>query len=270
MSTEALRAAAARGEPTPLTFTGWVRFIIRLIGLILLLLIFVPLHYAWRLFRHDSPIPMLFLRYVGRVSGARVMKVGKPLKRDVFFVSNHVSWLDILTLAGASGTAFVAKYELSQVPVIGWLCSLNRTVYVKRDNRLGVADQIDALREALTGDWSVAIFPEGTTGNGTSLLPFKTSMLSVLEPPPEGVMVQPVLMDYGPVADDIAWLGKESGLNSAKRVLARRGTFELKIHFLEPFSPQEVRGRKAIGARAYAAIEAALQHARVQPLPPAR
>ena len=201
---------------------------------------------------------MLFLRYAGRISGARVRKIGTPLRRDVFFIANHVSWIDILSLAGASGTAFVAKAELAEVPVVGWLSRLNRTVFVKREHRLGVAQQINLLREALADNWSVTVFPEGTTTDGQSLLPFKTSMLSVLEPPPPGVMVQPVLIDYGAVGEDIGWIGDESGVNNAKRVLSRKGSFELRMHFLEPFSPEEFRGRKAIGARARAAIEAAL------------
>ncbi len=266
MNSQELRDAAERGEKTPLSVIGWVRFVIRTLCLIGLLVVFVPLHYLYRIFKYGSPFPMLFLRYAGRVCGAKVTKIGTPLRRDVFFIANHVSWLDILTLAGASGTAFVAKYELSEVPVIGWLCSLNRTVHVKRENRLGVAEQINALREALEDNWSVTIFPEGTTTDGQSLLPFKTSMLSVLEPPPKDVLVQPVLIDYGPVGEELGWVGEESGINNAKRVLGRKGTFELKLHFLEPFSPEEFRGRKAIGARARAAIEAALLTALGKPL----
>lgn len=254
----ARREAAKRGEPSTLTAIEWTRFTLRVLGLIALLTIFVPLHYFYRIFKYGSPFPMLFLRYAGRVSGAKVRKIGTPLKRDVFFISNHVSWLDILSLAGASGTAFVAKAELDEVPVISWLCRLNRTVYVKRENRLGVAEQINLLREALADNWSVTVFPEGTTTDGQSLLPFKTSMLSVLEPPPPGVLVQPVLMDYSAVGEDLGWVGEETGLNNAKRVLSRKGNFELRVHFLEPFSPEDFRGRKSIGARARAAIEAAL------------
>jgi 1-acyl-sn-glycerol-3-phosphate acyltransferase len=255
----ARREAAERGEPSALTAIEWTRFTLRLLGLIALLIIFVPLHYIYRIFKYGSPFPMLFLRYAGRMAGARVQTIGTPLRRDVFFIANHVSWVDILSLAGASGTAFVAKAELNEVPVVSWLCRLNRTVYVKRENRLGVAEQINLLREALADNWAITVFPEGTTTDGQSLLPFKTSMLSVLEPPPPGVMVQPVLLDYGPtVGEDIGWIGTETGINNAKRVLSRKGSFALKMHFLEPFSPEEFRGRKAIGARARAAIEAAL------------
>lgn len=256
------RLAAMRGEVTPLKPTEWMRFSGRVLALVLTLLAFVPLHYAYRLLRYGSPFPMLFLRTAGWICGARVDKVGTPLRRDVFFIANHVSWIDILVLAGASGTAFVAKQELSEVPVIGWLCGLNRTVFVKRENRMGVAEQINALREALADNWSVTVFPEGTTTDNRSLLPFKTSMLSVLEPPPPGVLVQPVMLDYGPLGEEIGWIGEESGVNNARRVLGRRGSFAVRIHFLEPFSPAEHRGRKAIGNLARAEIEAALIAAR--------
>ena len=251
----AKRLAAARGEKVPLTVAGWVRFSLRAFGILLLLLVFVPLHYLYRIFAYGSPFPMLFLRFTAWIVGARVKIVGTPLRRDVFFISNHISWVDILSMAGASGTAFVAKQELSEVPVIGWLCGLNRTVFVKRENRMGVAEQINALREALQDNWSVTVFPEGTVTDGHSLLPFKSSMISVLEPPPAGVMVQPVVLDYGENAEDIAWIGEESGLHNAMRVMARKGSFPLSLHYLEPFSPVDYRGRKAVAAKAREEIE---------------
>jgi len=251
----AKRLAAARGEKVPLTVAGWVRFTLRAFGIVLLLLAFVPLHYIYRIFAYGSPFPMLFLRFTAWIVGARIKIVGTPLRRDVFFISNHVSWVDILSMAGASGTAFVAKQELSEVPVIGWLCGLNRTVFVKRENRMGVAEQINALREALQDNWSVTVFPEGTVTDGHSLLPFKSSMISVLEPPPAGVMVQPVVLNYGENAEDIAWIGEESGLHNAMRVMARKGSFRLSLHYLEPFSPVDYRGRKAVAAKAREEIE---------------
>lgn len=247
-----------RGEPTVFTIAEHLRFWGRAVALVMVLLVFVPLHYLYRLFRYGSPFPMWFLGLAGWLCGARVDRIGTPLRRDVFFIANHTSWIDILVLAGASGTAFVAKQELSEVPIIGWLCRLNRTVFVKRENRMGVAEQINDLRLALADNWSVTVFPEGTTTDNRSLLPFKTSMLSVLEPPPPGVLVQPVMLDYGTVGEEIGWIGEEGGLNNARRVLGRKGSFPVRIHFLPPFSPEEYRGRKAIGARARAEIEAAL------------
>jgi 1-acyl-sn-glycerol-3-phosphate acyltransferase len=268
MTEAELREAAARGESTPLSLAGWLRLIARAVALIGLILVFVPLHYLYRVVSYGSPFPMLFLRYAARVCGAKVKVHGTHLKRDVFYVANHLSWIDILTLAGASGTAFVAKAELAEAPVVGWLASLNRTVFVKREHRMGVAEQINALKEALVDNWSVTVFPEGTTTDGQSLLPFKTSMLSVLEPPPPGVLVQPVILDYGPVAEWIGWIGNESGVNNAKRVLGRKGTFTVHLHYLEPFSPADFVGRKAIGQEARRRIEEALVQILGKPLRP--
>ncbi len=268
MTNAELREAAARGETTPVSVAGWVRLTLRTLALIGLICVFVPLHYLYRAFSYGSPFPMLFLRYAARVCGAKVVVHGTHLKRDVFFVANHVSWMDILALAGASGTAFVAKAELADAPVVGWLASLNRTVFVKREHRMGVAEQINALKEALVDNWSVTVFPEGTTTDGQSLLPFKTSMLSVLEPPPPGVLVQPVIVDYGPVAEWIGWIGQEGGVNNAKRVLSRKGTFKVALHYLEPFSPEDFKGRKAISQESRRRIEDALIEILGKPLRP--
>lgn len=252
----------------PIGLSGRVRIILRASGLLLALLLCLPLHYVWRTIHYGSPVPMLFLKMAARIVGARVSIHGTHLKRDVFFVSNHVSWVDILALAGASGTAFVAKAELERAPVVGWLSKLNRTVFVSREDRMGVADQINRLKEALADNWSVTVFPEGTTTDGQSLLPFKTAMLRVLEPPPPGVLVQPVVLDYGPVAEWIGWIGEESGVDNALRVLSRKGSFRLDVHYLEPFDPRDHPGRKAIAAQARAQIVPALEAALGKPLRP--
>lgn len=260
------RAAIAAGGPVTISAMGKVRLTIRTILLIMAVMVFVPLHYLYRIFAYGSPFPKWFLGTAGRIAGARVHRHGTALRRDVVFLSNHVSWVDILALAGASGTAFVAKAELEKAPVVGWLASLNRTVYVQREARLSVAEQINNLREALADNWSVTIFPEGTTTDGQSLLPFKSSMLKILEPPPANVMVQPVVLDYGPVAEEIGWIGDESGLTNYKRIMSRKGTFPLHIHFLEPFSPADYPGRKAISAKAREEIETLLMKTLGKPL----
>ena len=264
------RTEAAEGATTRLTLAEQVRMWRRIALLLLAVLSHVPMHGLWRLFRRPSPWPRWFLGRAARIAGARVERIGAPRRRDTLFVSNHLSWIDILALGGASGTAFVAKSEIGEAPIVGWLAGLNHTLYVKRENRMGVAEQIDQLRAALAGEWPVTIFPEGTTTDGKSLLPFKTPMLRVLEPPPPGVMVQPVLLDYGAVSEEIGWIGQERGLNNAKRILSRKGSFRLRVHFLEPFHPRDFPGRKAIAAESRRRIEAALVEALGGPLRPFR
>jgi lyso-ornithine lipid O-acyltransferase len=253
------RAEAAAGRPPPISIAGWIRVYFRAAGMIAVLLPCLAGHGLWRLCRLGSPWPRFFLGSVARIAGARVSRTGTPMRRDVVYISNHVSWIDILAIAGQSGSAFVAKAELETAPVVGWLASLNRTIYVSREDRAGVTEQIDRLRDALSELWSVTIFPEGTTNDGQTLLPFKSSLLKILEPPPEGVVVQPLMLDYGDVGPEISWLGAERGKDNALRIMARRGTFPLGVHFLDAFQPSHFPGRKAIAAESRIRIGAALE-----------
>ncbi len=111
-------------------------------------------------------------------------------------VANHVSWLDILVLGGATGCAFVSKDELGH-PFIHWLADQNATVYVKRSARKGAKDQAVAIARALEGDKPVALFPEGTTGPGTHLLPFRSTLLEAANFAAKDVAIRPVALDYG-------------------------------------------------------------------------
>ncbi|MFC0590559.1 lysophospholipid acyltransferase family protein [Novosphingobium aquiterrae] len=266
---EAIRRAAS-GNPVPLGLAGEARIIARAAMLVAALLILVPLHYLFRLVRYGSPLPMWFLRLATRMMGARLRVHGVPLRRDVFFMPNHVSWFDIPVIGGVTGSAFVARAEIGEFRILGWMARLNRTVFTRRQARMGIAEQINALREAVADTWSVVIFPEGSVTDGHSLLPFKTSMLSVLEPPPPGMLVQPVVIDYGPLAEWIAWMGEETGLANARRIFARRGTFTVNLHFLDPFDPHDFPGRKAIASEARRQIEQRLVELLGKPLRPFR
>jgi 1-acyl-sn-glycerol-3-phosphate acyltransferase len=235
-----------------------IRLILRVLAMVGALLLCLPLHYLWKLAGRPSPWPRRFLGWVGRIAGVRVRVVGVPLERDVLFLANHLSWLDILVLAGASGTAFVSKAEVAEVPVVGWLAGLNNTVFVARSERSGVRGQADALRRALASGQPVALFPEGTTDGGPEILPFRASLLASLFPPLPGVMVQPVALDYGAAAHDLAWVGEEAGLDNVRKVLTRRGTAEVILHFLAPVDPAS-GDRKALARAARAEILDALR-----------
>jgi 1-acyl-sn-glycerol-3-phosphate acyltransferase len=235
-----------------------IRLILRVAAMVGALILCVPLHYAWKLAGRHSPWPRRFLFWVGRSAGMRTRIVGEPLPDHVLFVSNHESWLDILLLAGASGTAFVAKAEVADWPLIGWLAGLNDSVFVAREERRGVRGQADALRTALAAGRPVALFPEGTTDGGTQVLPFRPSLLAALYPPLPGVRVQPVAIDYGAAAEFLAWVGVESAAANAKKVLSRPGTVPVTISFLEPVDPTLAGDRKALANAARDEIVAAL------------
>ncbi len=232
---------------------GAIRAGLRLIALAALLLALLPVHGLWRLARRPSPWPRRFLGMCARIVGARPVTMGTPLPRDVVILANHLSWIDILLLAGFANAVFVAKGELRAAPLVGWLAALNDTIFVARGERMAVGAQVDAVRAAL-GPRPVAIFPEGTTGDGVTLLPFKSALLAALDPAPPGVRVQPVAIDYGAATRELAWTGGETGVAHALRVLRRRGGFTAHLRFLPPIAPA---GRKAIAAAARQQIEAA-------------
>lgn len=234
----------------------WLR-----LGLLLgSLFVCLPLHLLWKLARRHSPWPRLFLALAARSVGARVRIVGTPLRRDVFFIANHVSWIDILALGGVTGCAFVSKDDVGRWPLVGWLAAQNNTILIERTNRRAVGNQIDAMRAAIADHQPVALFPEGTTGNGRELLPFKPTLLAVLLPPPRAIRIQPVMIDYGSANDDIAWHGEEGAGANAGRILSRPGNIVVTLHFLDPFDPGEHPDRKTLAAQVRNRIEVA-QHA---------
>ena len=235
------------------------RFLLRTLAILLGILVCVPLHYLWKLAGRRSRWPRRFLWWVGRASGMRVRIVGTPLPSHVLFAANHLSWLDIMVMAGASGTAFVSKAEVGRWPVIGWLAGLNNTVFVERKDRGAATSQAAELREALETGQPVALFPEGSTDGGTEILPFRASLFSSLFPPISGVRVQPVAIDYGAVGPEIAWVGNEPAAANVKRVLSRRGTVPVTLHFLAPIDPAALEDRKAIANAAHAQVAAALE-----------
>jgi 1-acyl-sn-glycerol-3-phosphate acyltransferase len=227
-------------------FGGSIRLTLRLTFLALALAIALPLHLIFRVFHLPSPWPRLFLGSVARICGAVVSIRGARVRSDVFYVSNHISWLDIPILAGPTGAAFVAQALIADWPVIGWLSKLNRTIFVARADRMTVGQQIETLRNALDHHQPVVIFPEGTTTDGQSLLPFKASLFEVVSPPPRPMMVQPVLIDYGKIVPEFAWVGNEPAGANAVRLMRRRGTFRVCVEFLQPIDPADFPHRKSV------------------------
>ena len=100
-----------------------VRLTMRVAAIVAGLIVCVPLHYLWKLFRARSIWPQVFLHHVGRCAGLRVELVGTPLTERVLFVSNHVSWLDILALGGSTRAAFVSRDDVAGWPVVGWIAA---------------------------------------------------------------------------------------------------------------------------------------------------
>lgn len=255
-------AAGAAAVPRPITALGWCRIGFKVLAMLLSLLVCVPLYYVFRLFGGHDPAARLFLASIAWFAGVEIRVTGERTSGGEFLLANHVSWIDIPAIGAATGAAFVAHDGLASVPLIRWLCAMNDTVFVARHDRSSIAAQVEQVRAAVRDTGALAIFPEGTTSDNRALLPFKSSLLSALDPVPPGIAVQPLLLDYGPDAPEIAWIGEESGLDNFLRILARSRSVQLNVHFLPPLAGEALTNRKTMAAAASEAILAELQRRR--------
>jgi 1-acyl-sn-glycerol-3-phosphate acyltransferase len=92
-------------------------------------------------------------------------------------ISNHLSYLDILAICATTPAVFVSKAEVRRWPLFGWLAALGGTVFVERERRTHVGEVNREIQAALDEGVLVVIFPEGTSSNGETVLPFRTSLL---------------------------------------------------------------------------------------------
>lgn len=226
------------------------RAILRIAGLVLLFALLAPVHLVTKLLFRRSPWPRRFLAAAARIIGARVRCDGRRIHSHTLLVSNHVSWLDILVLGGSVNCTFVSKDELGH-PFIHWLADQNDTVYVKRTHRKGAKDQTLAIAKALEGRKPIVLFPEGTTGPGTHLLPFRSTLLEAANFAARNVAIRPVVMDYGAAAPEIGWW-EEPGRDNVLRLLGRKGTLRVTVSILPPLD--RAGDRKQLTQRARDAI----------------
>lgn len=223
------------------------RAALRIAGLIGLFLACAPVHVVTKLLFGRSPWPPWFLAAAAWIAGARARIDGKRIRKHTMLVCNHTSWLDILVMGGATNCAFVSKDELGH-PLIHWLADQNATVYVNRNHVKGAKTQAIAIAKALEGGKPVALFPEATTGPGTHLLPFRSTLLEAANFAARDVEIRPVAIDYGPAAAEIGWW-EESGKDNILRLLGRRGPLPVTLHVLPPLDRSGDRKQLAHQAR---------------------
>ena len=189
-----------------------------LAGLVTAAGVLIPIELVTRRLRRGGRqrLPQLFHKLLTRALGIRVKVHGTRLRHGgVLFVSNHVSWADIPVLGGLVRAAFVAKADVEQIKIVGWLADLSRTLYVERERRARSGDQKNAIRERLGHNENVILFPEATTGDGVAVLPFKSSLFAAVGDDPD-IVIQPVTIAYTrlnglPITrenlPDITWIG---------------------------------------------------------------
>lgn len=165
-----------------------------------------------------------------------------PAGGPVVLVANHLSWLDISVMHAARHCRFISKSDVQRWPVIGRLATAAGTLYIERNTRRDAMRIVRLMQEALQRREVLGVFPEGTTGDGTALLPFHANLLqaAVLADAP----VQPVGLRFidratGRPSAAVLYVGDDTLVGSLWRVL-RSDAITAVVHY---GAPQHAAGR---------------------------
>ncbi len=226
-------------------------------------------------------LPMVFHKQCCRIMGIKIERRGRQSReRPTLYVANHVSYLDIPVLGALIRGAFVAKSEVRGWPGFGFLATLQDTVFVAR-LASRTARHRDELASRLADEESLILFPEGTSGDGNRVLPFKSALLSAAETRPDGkpLTVQPVSIAYTKL-DDLplgrglrplfAWYG-DMDLAPHLWQLAGLGRLTVVVRFHPPVTLAQFGSRKALANHCQAevarGVAAALTGRKPKPAP---
>ena len=160
-----------------------------------------------------------------RLLGVGVRVIGLPASaagRPVVFVSNHSSWLDVPVLGGRIDACFVSKDEVGQWPIMGTVARLGRTIFVSRQ-RQATGRERNMMRERLAAGDNLLLFPEGTTSDGSRVLPFRSSFFAIAEGS-NAPLIQPISVVYDRLG------GLPTG-RASRPVFAWYGDMDLASHF---------------------------------------
>jgi 1-acyl-sn-glycerol-3-phosphate acyltransferase len=181
-----------------------------------------------------------------------------PLPNHGLLACNHMSYVDILALGSLAPTIFVAKQEVRGWPVFGWLASMGGTIFVRRDSPRASLQSAGTIQKALENGALVALFPEGTSTGGDTVLPFKSSLLGGAiqgrHPVYAGCIHYP--LKNGRVAEEICYWRDMTLVPHLLNLLSRPGiTMRISIRPLE--EPQE--DRRSLAKRLHAEVLAMKQ-----------
>lgn len=149
------------------------------------------------------------LRWLGRITsfasilalkilGIKVSVVNLPVNKKeldkVFVISNHLSYLDILVYSSVFRSLYITSVEVQNMFFLGLMSRLGGSFFVERRSKTKLLQEIDRIADIIKKGFTVTLFPEGTSSNGDSVLPFKGALFSAAEK--AKVPIQPVCIQY--------------------------------------------------------------------------
>ncbi|MCV6546905.1 MAG: 1-acyl-sn-glycerol-3-phosphate acyltransferase [Cohaesibacter sp.] len=219
-------------------------------------------------------IPVLYHRLACFALGIRVHNKGHLAqeKSALLITANHVSWLDIVVLGQSQPLSFIAKSEVANWPVFGYLAKLQRTIFVNRTRRSETGKVANAIAKRLAQGDAMVLFPEGTSSDGNRVLPFRSALIGAASTAMTGSMtgskeggkqqeqvwIQPVSLAYTalhglPMGHQhralAAWYG-DMDLLPHLWTLLKEGALDVTISYGEPILFDRTIDRKQVAKQA--------------------
>jgi 1-acyl-sn-glycerol-3-phosphate acyltransferase len=190
--------------------------------------------------------------FAARVVGIHQTTRGSPPDSGLL-VCNHLSYLDIIVLSSIRPCVFVAKRDIAAWPLFGWLTRAAGAIFVDRERRLDAGDVVVQMKEAIQAGVLVVLFPEGTSSDGATVLPFKPSLLepaAQLECEITAARIS-YSLPQGSVADEICYWGDMTLVPHLLNVFTKP-----QINAQVAFAPYEVNvpDRKQIAHELHGAV----------------
>lgn len=186
-----------------------------------------------------------------------------PTPGPLLLVANHLSWLDILVMNAAHPSRFVSKSDAQRWPLLGALITGAGTLYIERDSRRDALRVVHRMADRLREGDAVAVFPEGTTGDGAQLLPFHANLLQAAvsaNAPVQPVALRYLQRDSGAPHPGPVYVGDDTLLASVWRTL-QSDTVRAVVRY---GAPQHAAGRdrRAWAQALHAAVQGEIDAAR--------
>lgn len=192
-----------------------------------------------------------------KIMGIQVITHGNAPREPGLIVANHISWVDIPAINMLTGASFLSKNSVRYWPVIGWFATASGTVFIRRGNH-ETRRVSSAIAERLREERYVAIFPEGSTSDGSEVKHFFPRLFSAAIDSHTAVI--PVALRYtckGKLNQKIPYTKGRSFFLILFNLLARSGN-EVHVVFCDPI-PSSGRDRRSLAQASHTAIQAALE-----------
>jgi 1-acyl-sn-glycerol-3-phosphate acyltransferase len=242
-------------------FRGKIRATWRLVLALLWIFLCIPLQTVFCFL--NLPVRYSFPRFFHRVVTCRILRMkitveGKPAKdHPVFFLSNHLSYADIPVVSAVVATSFVSRAEVKHWPLLGLLAKLQHTVFVDRRIRHDAKNQLQNMKSFLREGHNLVLFPEGTSTDGTQVIPFKSTLMQAAFEQEDDITLQPLTIAC--VNEDgsqhrYPWYGDMDFPEHVWPFL-QVPRFRMRLTFHDPVSVRCFENRKELADYAYKKVK---------------